>query len=359
MFSFLIFFTVLGVLILVHEFGHFLVARFLGIRVEVFSLGFGPKLFKKKRGDTEWQLCLIPLGGFVKMAGDSAEEHKGAPDEFLSQSPSRRAAVVFFGPVLNYILGFLCFWLIFFAGYPSLTTKVGTVLDNYGAKEAGVLSGDRVTAIDGKEVALWEDLQQAIQGKKEHEAVRLSLLRDNSAYVVSANIKVKEITDALGKKHSIGLLGLAPSGDFVKVRHGPIASFILGAKKTWEWTGLTLEALLRMITGRLSMRESMTGPLGLFLVTSKAASAGLVALLHLVAVLNINLAIFNLLPLPVLDGGHIFLLLIEKIRGKILSVKVERLITRIGLTLILTLVVVVTYNDILRFFGDKIGRLLK
>ncbi len=355
----LIFLLILGVLITVHEFGHFIVAKKLGVRVEKFSFGFGRRLLVKKKNDTEYSISLIPLGGYVKLAGDSLEEFKNNPDEYLSKTPSQRALIIFFGPLLNYILGFLCFWLIFFIGYPTLTTKVGGLIEGFGAKDAGIQVGDKIIAVDGKRVVFWEDLQKAIQAEKAATKVLLSVLRDNKEYTIEVKIKEKKLDDALGQTHNVGLIGITPKDEIVKVKHGFLESFILGINKTLDFTILTYKALWRMITGKLSIRESITGPLGIFYITSKAASAGMIAVLHLVAVLSVSLCIFNLLPLPVLDGGHIVLLAIEKIRGKQLSVKAERVITHIGFTLIVSLAIFATYNDLLRIFGDKLSKFIQ
>jgi len=352
----IIFFFILGILIIVHEFGHFIIAKKVGVRVEKFSLGFGPRIFSKQKNDTQYSISIIPLGGYVKLAGDSIEEYKGRPDEYFTQAPGRRAAIVFFGPLLNYILGFLFFWLVFFAGYPTLTTKVGGLIDGFGAKEAGIAVGDRVTAVDGKRVDYWEDLQNVIQTKRMNNVVRLSVLRENKEYTLDVKIKEKALDDALGAKHSVGLLGITASDDIIKVRHGVGESLFLAAKRTEDLTILTYKALWRMVSGKLSLRESVTGPLGIFYATSKAASMGVVVLLHFVAVLSISLAIFNLLPLPVLDGGHILLLGIEKIRRKPLSLKLEQILTQAGLTLIVSLALFVTYNDLVRLFGENLSK---
>ena len=351
--SFLIFFSILGLLILVHEWGHFIMARRVGVRVEKFSLGFGPSLLVRKRNGTEYSLSAVPLGGYVKLAGDNLEEYKGAADEYYSKPPKDRAKIVFFGPLLNYILGFLCFWFIFFVGYPSTTSKVGGLEDGMGAQEAGVLIGDKILALDGQPVKLWEDLQDIIQQKKAGDIIKATIERDGATFDLDIRIKEKEFEDALKQKEKVGLIGITRGDEFVITKHGLAESFLLGLKKTWDLTDLTYRALWRMVTGRLSFKDSVTGPLGIFYITNEAARLGIIAVLHLIAVLNVSLAIFNLLPFPVLDGGHIVLLAFEKIRGKALSLKAERVISQVGLSLIVTLALVVTYNDILKF-GDKI-----
>jgi len=359
MISLLIFLFILGILIIVHEFGHFIAAKKMGVKVEKFSLGFGPQIVAKKKNDTQYSIAAIPLGGYVKLAGDNLEEYKGNSYEYFAQAPGKRFWIIFFGPLLNYILGLLFFWFIFFVGYPTLTTKVGGLIDGLGAKEAGIQVGDKIIAVDGKKVDYWEDLQKIIQAKKEATKVGLSILRNNQELKIAVNIREKKVDDLLGQKRSVGLLGINASDEIVKLRHGFFASFLLGLNKTWGLTTLTYKAIWRMITGQLSMRESVTGPLGIFYITSQAASLGIIAVLHLIAVLSVSLAIFNLLPLPILDGGHILFLGIEKIRKRTLGIKTERIITQIGLTVIVSLAILVTYNDILRFFGDKISKLFR
>jgi len=341
----------------VHEFGHFFAARKMGVKVEQFSLGFGKKILSHKRKDTEYSICVAPLGGYVKLAGDNLEEYKGNSDEYLAKPPGKRFWIIFSGPLLNYILGLLCFWLVFFCGYPAFTTKVGNLIDGFGAKDAGVRIGDKVTAIDGEKVEYWEDLQRIIQTKKINSLVRISILRDTQEQVLNVKLQGKDVDDPLaGKKRNIALLGIAPVADTVIVKHGPVQSLVLSFKRTWGLTVITYRGLWMMITARMSIKEA-TGPLGIFFLTSKVAQHGIIAVINLIGLISISLAIFNLLPLPVLDGGHIFLLAIEKIRGKYITLKTERAINNTGFSLIMMLAVVVTYNDIVRLFGDKIYKL--
>ena len=354
-----IFLSVLGVLIMVHELGHFLVARRVGVRVERFSIGFGFRLFSRKKRDTEYVISAIPLGGYVKLAGDNLQEYKGAKDEYYSKSPGQRAQVIFAGPLFNYILGFLLFSFIFFLGYPNLTTKVGGLREGFGAQAAGIKPKDRILAIDGKPVKYWEQLQRIIQEKKEADEVLLLVERDKEKLFFKVRIRQDNLDDTIGGKRTVGLLGITPDGEFELVRYGFISSFLQGANRTWFLTVMTYKAFWRMLSGRLSVQESVTGPLGVFYVTSKSAKLGLIPLLHLLAILSVSLAIFNLLPLPILDGGHILLLGLEKLRGKTISLKAERWINQVGITIILSLALFVTFNDIARFFGDKIVKFLK
>ncbi|MFA5119168.1 MAG: RIP metalloprotease RseP [Candidatus Omnitrophota bacterium] len=359
MISTLVFILVISILIVVHEFGHFIAAKKLGVKVERFAVGFGPALFTRKGKDTEYSICAIPLGGYVKMAGDSQEDRKGSPDEYFSQPPGGRFQIIFFGPLLNYVLGFLCFWFIFVAGYPKLTSSVGSVLEGYGAKDAGIMAGDSITAIDGQEIHFWEDLQAIVQRKRSDAKVNLTVLRNGSPKTFLVSIKEKATDDLLGKKHTVGLIGITPSDNTEIVRHGFFESAGFALEKTWDLTVLTYNAIWRMLTGQMSMRESVTGPLGMFYITSKVAQLGIIAIIHFMATISISLCIFNLLPVPVLDGGHIFLLLVEKLKGKPVSAKLERVVTQAGFALLIMLVVVVTYNDIVRLFGEKIAKLFQ
>ena len=356
MIALIIFALVLSLLIIVHEFGHFIMAKKNAVRVEQFSLGFGPQIWKKKKNDTEYSLSLLPLGGFVKMSGDNPEEYQGKDYEYLSKSCAQRFAIIFFGPLLNYVLGFLLFWFIFFAGYPTLTAKVGGVLDGYGAQSAGILTGDKIIAVENIDVSSWEDVQREIQKNKSSEEIALKVLRSDAQLSFKVKIKEKSFEERPGVKRSMGIVGITASDEVTYTKYGFLQSAFLGAKKTVELTLVTYQGLWQLISGKMSMRESMTGPLGIFFITSSVASLGIIALLHFVAVLSVSLAIFNLLPLPILDGGHIFLLGLEKIRGKGLSVKTDKWLSNIGFTLIISLAVFVTYNDILRVYGAQISK---
>ncbi|MGD0336625.1 MAG: RIP metalloprotease RseP [Candidatus Omnitrophota bacterium] len=352
-----IFLFILGITVLVHEFGHYLMARELGVKIQEFFVGIGGrKIFSRKKGDTEYGVKTVLIGGYIKLAGDNLDEYSGKPDEYLAQPPGRRFWIIFFGPLFNYILGFLCFWLIFFVGYPTVTTKIGGVIDGFGAKEAGLVAEDRILAVDGKKVRFFEDLQKIVQSKKEPDVVRLLVSRENKEFDVLVPIKEKQYKDTFGQRRSMGLLGIFPGDEIITMRYGFLESFKRSIKKTWSLTVLTYKALWFMVTGRLSIRDSAAGPLGLYFITAKIATQGLIPLINLFAVLSINLCICNLLPLPVLDGGHVMFLGLEKIRGKLLSKKTEEFITRAGLTLIFSLFVIFTYNDIMRIYGDKIYR---
>lgn len=335
-------------MILVHEYGHFAQARRLGIRVEKFSLGFGPKLLNYKRGDTEYTLCLFAFGGYVKLAGDSWEDRKGESYEFLGRKPLERAKVIFAGPALNYLLAFVCFWLVNLTGYPNLTAKVGEVMTGYPAESAGILKDDLIISIEGKNVKYWNQMQEIIY-KNKASSVELELFRNNEKVKLVVKLRQETVKNILGNKQRISLLGVRPKGETVIVRHNVWEGFVLAGENLWNLTTLTLSAFGKILTGGLSFKENVTGPLGMFYVTDQAVKIGFNAVLHLMAVLSASLCIFNLLPFPVLDGGHLFFLGLEKLRGRHLSQKVEEKISQVGFGLIISLAAFVFLNDLVKF----------
>ena len=350
----LVFFIVLSILIVVHEFGHFIAAKKAGVRVEVFSLGFGKKLLSRKAGDTEYAVSMLPFGGYVKMAGDNAEEAKGAPDEYLSSPIAKRFRIIFFGPLFNYLLGILFFWIVFAAGYPRLLPAVGTLIDDMGAKAAGIAVGDTITSIENSPVRYWDDLQREMSRNRDREAVRVTVNRGGAELVFQVQLKQRLITSETGRKRNIGLLGITPQGSTVVVRANIANAFILSLQRTYELTVLTYQALWSMATGQLSVKDSVTGPLGMFVITSEMSRLGLSALLSFIAILSISLGIFNLLPLPALDGGHLALLVVEKIRRRPLSKKAEELFNQAGFGFLILLAALVFLNDLAKFgYIDK------
>ena len=335
---------VFGILILVHEFGHFIAAKRTGVRIEQFSLGFGPPLFKYKRRHTEYSICSIPLGGYVKLAGDNAEEFKGQPYEYLSKSVGQRARIIFCGPLLNYILAFLCFWLIVFLGASSLTTHIGGVIENFGAQEAGLEVGDKILAVDDKRVELWQEMRNIIHKKKNGDVVQLLILRSNQKLKIPVVVKEQEQEDIEGKIKTVGLIGIRP----IDARYKLTKSFLLAGNNLFCLTRFTLKVLSWIALGKVSFRESVPGPVEMVYQIKQATGAGVIAIIYLFAILSMSLAIFNILPIPVLDGGHLLFLFIEKIRKRRLSNRTESIINQIGISLLIFLVIFVFYNDFSR-----------
>jgi len=347
------FILILSILILVHELGHYIWAKRLKIKVEKFSLGFGPKLLSKKIGETEYMLCAIPFGGFIKMAGDSAEEFHGEPDEFLSRKPGERAGIIFAGPFANYILAFLSLWMVYYLGYPKVTTTVGELVEGMPAAVAQLKVGDEIVEVDGVKVRYWDEMAKAIRARK-GETLHLKVLREKEELSLALTPEAKEVETVWGKKVEVGLIGVKPSGDIVKVRYGFWDSFGKGLGNLIQMTGMTLLAIFYIIIGTMSFKESVTGPLGIFLIASNAAKVGFSAVLHVIGILSMSLAVFNLLPLPILDGGHIFLAALEKIRKRPLARRTEEVISNIGLSFLIVLAIFIFFNDLIRYgYWDK------
>jgi regulator of sigma E protease len=342
------FIVVLGTLILVHEFGHFMVARKKGVKVESFSIGFGPQIFSLKRHQVEYRISLIPLGGYVKMAGDEHQSFKGKTFEFLSKPVGVRAAIVFAGPLLNYLLALIIFCLIFYIGNPTLTSKIGKVLEDYPAEKAGIRKGDVIKSINGQKVSYWDDVPKLIQ-KTSNKPISLNILRDKESLTFVIEPVLKEKVDIFGEAKKVPLIGIAPSGEIVYARYPFLQSIYKGTESLISRTVIMLKFIWNLIVGRIDIRKTLTGPVGIFFITKEAVAFGIRPLLQLVAILSLNLAILNLFPVPVLDGGHLFFLAIEKMRGKPVSRKVMEISTGIGLAILLILIIFIFYNDFINF----------
>ncbi|MDE1921384.1 MAG: site-2 protease family protein [Candidatus Omnitrophica bacterium] len=365
-----VFIIILSILILVHEWGHFIVARKCGVRVEQFSMGFGPKLFSWKRGDTEYCLSLFPLGGFVKMAGDERDKCVGAKDEYFTQPPGRRALIVLMGPVVNLVFAYLCFWCVFKIGYVDMdlsTQKIapviGQVLAQSPARQAGLKVGDRILKVNGKPIEHWSQLQDittAFTGRQ----LALTVERGKHDITVDVTPQETKTQDIFGRTHETRRIGVAPmainsADDLVIRRYGFFESFVKAGQELWDITVKTYAALYQMAIGERSPKEAM-GIIGMFFVIKFALTIGFSFVLHIVGIISASLALINLLPVVPLDGGHLFLLGLEKWRGRALSERTDLFMARTGFTLIIMLMVFVFYSDFERVgWIDKIVHLFK
>jgi regulator of sigma E protease len=346
--SVVIFFAVLGLMVVVHELGHFLAARACGIKVDVFSIGFGPTLYARKGRDCEFRLSAIPLGGYVSLHGDDPSKATGAADEFLRQPKRKRIAVIAAGPVFNFILAWVLFCGVYVVGYEASAPVIGGVMPDKPAAVAGLQKGDRISAVNAHAVETWQDVVTQVRSART-ETLAVDVLRNGAnVHFVVQPTKI-DSHDILGKKVRVFFLGMEPSDETVRVKRTLGAAFIDGSRRFWVSSVLTVQGLWYTVTGALPFKESLTGPLGIYFITKKAIAVGLGAVLDLMAIISLSLAIFNLLPLPVLDGGHIFLLGVEALRRKPISDRFQEQLTNVGIGFIVLLTVFVLWNDVRKF----------
>jgi regulator of sigma E protease len=355
--STLIFIFVLSILILVHEWGHFITAKRLGVGVERFALGFGPTLYARMHKGTLYMINLIPLGGYVKMAGDERSQCQGRPEEFYSKPPGHRALVILNGPVVNFIFAYICLFLVFMVGYPDLSNKVGEIIEDYPAAEAGLQIGDQILMVDATAVESWSGLQEAIAASSAPR-IRLKIRREGEEITETLVPRTENMKTIFGKYKEVRLIGIRPSEEMVSLKYGMGTSLIKASQELARITSMTYNAIFSILNGSMSAKENLTGPIGIFYVIKKAAEMGVSHLLLMLGVISASLAIFNLLPIIPLDGGHLFLLGIEKVRGHALPQRVDEYISRVGFALIIFMALFVFYSDFVRFgWMDKVIQL--
>jgi regulator of sigma E protease len=422
---------VLGVLVLVHEFGHFWVAKRSGVRVLKFSIGMGPRLVGVRRGDTEYLVSWIPFGGYVKMAGEDPDEGgSGAPDEFASKRPAVRAAIIAAGPAMNYVLAIVLYTALFalhgvetittrtvgrvesgsvaeevgfLAGdevvsvggapvrdwrafleavsktksnrvavgvrrsgaeseialdaarvrggaplglVPFVTTEIGEVQKGGPAWAAGLRRGDRILSIAGEPVAQWSEVAQRVHRSA---GVPLEIAWDRGGRAMTATItpEKRELPVSETETETVGLIRIGQRWD--RERIAPWSALALGAERTWWVTREVFAFIGSLFRGRVSL-EMVGGPIRIGQIAGESARWGVHSLVGLVALLSVNLAVLNLLPIPILDGGHLFMLLVEKVIGRALSIRQRIVLQQIGLVVIILLMVTVTAVDFRRLF---------
>ena len=353
------FLLVLGIVVFFHELGHFLVGRWCGVKADVFSLGFGPELLGRvDRHGTRWRLALVPLGGYVKFHGDANAASAGVDAEGLSEEERRvsfftqpvwkRVLIVAAGPVANFILAVVIFaGVAFFVGHGALAPRVESLRPGEVAEEAGFKPGDVVRSIDGKAVASWGELQRIVQTSAEKK-LTFVVERDGAQVILTATPKLRVMETPLGKNR-IGLIGLNGSTraeDWQVLRFGPLESLEQGAQETWYVGERTLSFLAGLVVGKESF-DQVTGPIGTGYLAGKVATFGFSALMNLAAVLSVSIGLINLLPIPLLDGGHLLFYLIEALKGRPLSERIQEVGFRLGLVFVVTLMLFTTFNDLL------------
>jgi regulator of sigma E protease len=341
---------VLGVLVFVHELGHFLMAKLFGVRVDAFSLGFPPKLLHKKIGDTDYRLSVVPLGGYVKLFGENPKDEvppELQPVSFSHHPLWHRFLIVLAGPAFNLIFAALALFLVFtFSGIPYLTTEIGGVKEGSPAAQAGLQKGDQVLSVGGQAVSRWENLSAKIRQNGE-KPLTLSVRRGDRDFQVQVTPQLMETSDIFGTKVSAVIIGIS-SGDTPAVEQvGPIQALTLGVVYTGRLTWLTLESLYKLVVREVPLK-SIGGPILIAQMAGKQAEMGVSYLVQFMAALSINLFLVNLLPIPVLDGGHLFFFTLEAIRGKPLPLQHREMAQGFGLMLLLALMILIFYQDILR-----------
>jgi regulator of sigma E protease len=359
---------VLGVLVFIHELGHFIVARLCGVRVEKFSLGFGPKLLGVKKGHTEYLISAFPLGGYVKMAGDEPDgDRSGAPWEFYAKKPWQRIAVVFAGPFMNLVLAAAVFSGIFMVGMPVMTSKIGDIKKGYPADFAGLKKGDEIVALNGKPTKRWDELTKAIYGSAGKECT-FTIKRNVDINVEKTTLEVvqfriritpkeERLKDIFGNEHQIGIIGITPSMELIKEKMGFFGAVRHGCAYTAQMTAMTYQGIWLLITRQIPA-NSIGGPILIAKMAGETAKMGIVQLFNFLAVLSISLAVLNLLPIPILDGGHIMFYTFEAVRRKPMSLKAQLIAQKAGLAILVALMVFATYNDVTRF-ADSIKNMGK
>ena len=353
------FLIVLGIVVFFHELGHFLVGRWCGVKADVFSLGFGPELYGRvDRHGTRWRLALVPLGGYVKFHGDANAASAGVNAEGLSEEERRvsfftqpvwkRALIVAAGPLANFILAVVIFaGVAFFVGHGALAPRVESLRPGEVAEEAGFKPGDLVRSIDGKAVSSWGELQRIVQASAE-KPLSFVIERDGAQVILNATPKLRVMETPFGKNR-IGLIGLNGSTkaeDWQMLKFGPLESLAQGAQETWYVGERTLSFLAGLVVGKESF-DQVTGPIGTGYIAGKVATFGFGALMNLAAVLSVSIGLINLVPIPLLDGGHLLFYLIEAIKGRPLSERVQEVGFRLGLVFVVTLMLFTTFNDLL------------
>jgi len=344
--------VVLGVLIFFHELGHFLVARLLGVGVERFSLGFGPKLIGKTIGITEYRISAIPLGGYVKMVGeapDSELDPSDIPLSFTHKHVFKRILIVAAGPLFNILLALIIFFGIFqIYGLLILKPTIGEVNEGTPAYTAGLKKDDIVVSIDGVSVTNWEDMANVIMESK-GKTLAISVLRNEAILTKHVTPEAKKFKNIFNEDVERYVIGITASGDVFKKELNIFQSFSESIHQTYQITALTIKGVVKLFQGTVSPK-TLGGPIMIAQMAGQQAKEGVANLTFFIALISINLAILNFLPIPVLDGGHLLFFFIEAAIGRPVSVKVREIAQQAGIFVLILLMIYVFYNDIARVF---------
>lgn len=359
--NFISFVLLISLIVFIHEFGHFYVARLCGVKIEEFSLGFGRELwgFTDKKG-TRWKICPIPFGGYVKMYGD--KNGASIPDEkavaamseaerkisFIGKNIWQRIMIVAAGPAANFLLTIYIFTFLFsINGIVTSTAIIGEMLQDGAASASGLKSGDKILAIDAREISSFDQIREVVSQNAGNK-LQFKILRGAEEINLEVTPKIQTTRDIFGDEVKVGMIGVvAAPGEHRKLNF--VQSFVEANKETYRISIAIFKALGELISGKRSVEE-LGGPIKIAQYTGKTVEMGVVTVMWFVAMISVNLGVMNLLPVPVLDGGHLFYYLIELIRGKPLSQRMQKAGFQIGLTLVLTLMIFTTLNDIKHLF---------
>ncbi len=365
-FKLLPFFAILTIVVFFHELGHFLVARWNKVKVDAFAVGFGPEIFGRwDRQGTRWKFCAVPLGGYVKFRGDadssskpdseglaqmSAEEREGA---FLDAALWRKSLIVAAGPIANFILALVIYAGLFLHyGAPYVEPIVGKIEQGSAAEEAGFQLGDRILSVDGTQVLSFSEISNFTNISSD-QPLNFVVERDGAELAIVAAPKMTQREDQFGNTYYTGLVGIGPrnSPDVVKQRDlGLFEAVGRAGGAVWQIISRTYYFIKELIVGKQDATE-LRGPIGIGHLTSQVATLGIVQLISLMAALSVSIGIMNLLPVPVLDGGHLLMYAVQAVRGRELEPRVQDIAFKIGLTCVLMLMLFATSNDIRRLFG--------
>lgn len=360
MVTFISFIVLLGILIFAHELGHFLAARAGGVGVLKFSLGFGPKIFGKKIGETEYVLSWIPLGGYVKLLGESGMEELPAEDEkrsFYKQPRWKRMLIVLAGPVFNFLLAVFIFFLVYMYGLPNLLPVIGEMSPDSAAASSGILKDDTILSINDREIMFWDEIKPIIL-KAEGADLALRIRRGDEEKIFTVKPKLSKTKNIFGEEESTYLIGISPAGKTVIEKKNPPAAMASAVEKTWEISKLTVISVVKMLEGVLSPR-TLGGPIFIAQVAGNQVREGIVPFVLFMAILSINLGVINLFPIPVLDGGHIFFYLIEMAARREIPVKIKEWASQIGFVFLLMLMLFVIMIDIERLNIGPVNKVLQ
>ena len=355
--TFVSFIIVLGILIFVHELGHFLFAKLFKVRVLKFSLGFGPKLFGKVIGETEYVISAFPLGGYVKMFGENPDEQREAVAEkavsFAHKTVWQRFLIVLAGPLFNLLFSVLLFFLIFlFVGLPDSrdTTRVGQVTEDSPAAEAGIQVGDTILSINDQPTQGWLDVLKIVKESKGRE-LSLQVLRADQELQLMVTPRVDMVKNIFGEEvEERYMIGIVKAEELFYTPTGLIGAFLAACSQTWMYISLTVMGFIKLAQQVIPAKD-LGGPILIAQIAGKQMQAGWINFLYFMGLLSVNLGILNLLPIPVLDGGHLMFLSLEAVRRKPMTEKMQIVAQQIGLAILGTLMIFVFYNDIARILG--------